>query len=133
LGEGRQKLFFLPEAHTDFIYAVIGEELGLLGTAFVVVLFGILLWRCFRIVQSRFHSFEGNLAMGVTVLIGLQAMINLGVVTGLLPTKGIPLPFLSFGGTSLVVTLAMMGIMLSVSRTPPSVRAERGRQGPCGS
>ena len=120
LGEGRQKLFFLPEAHTDFIYAVIGEELGLLGGGLVVFLFLFFLWRCLRILQRHAGSFEGNLAMGIGVLIGIQAVTNLGVVTGLLPTKGIPLPFMSFGGTSLLINLVMVGILLGISRRPGS-------------
>ncbi len=98
------------------------------GSGAVIVLFGFLLWRCLRIVRAHRGTFEGNLAMGITVLIGFQTVINLGVVTGLLPTKGIPLPFLSFGGTSLVVTLVMMGILLGISRGPaPPGDGERRR------
>jgi cell division protein FtsW len=130
LGEGRQKLFFLPEAHTDFIYAVIGEELGLWGSGLVVLLFVLFLWRCLKLIKLHTGSLEGYIAMGIGTLIGFQSMINLGVVTGLLPTKGIPLPFMSFGGTSLVVNLVMVGILLRISRIPAGAGGERGRRLP---
>jgi len=116
LMDGKQKLFYLPEAHADFIFAVIGEELGLLGAAAVVVLFGIVCWRGLRVVACAPDSFARLLATGVTAMITWQALINLSVVLGLLPTKGIPLPFISYGGTSLLVTLLGTGLLLNVSQ-----------------
>jgi cell division protein FtsW len=116
LGEGRQKLLFLPERHTDFIYAVIGEELGLLGALAVVALFFVILWRGVKISLASGDSFSRNLALGITLLICMQAAINMGVVTGLLPTKGIALPLVSYGGSSLVVTMAALGVLLNISR-----------------
>lgn len=116
LGQGTQKLFYLPEAHTDFIFAVVGEELGFLGAAAVCLLFLLLVWRGFR-VASRCHGlFESYLAGGCTALIAMQALINMGVVVGLLPTKGLPLPFISLGGSSLVVTCLAVGFLLNLSR-----------------
>ena len=116
LGEGRQKLLFLPERHSDFIYAVIGEELGLIGAFVVLVLFCIILWRGMRIALATREQFSALLALGITLLITLQAFINMSVVTGILPTKGTVLPLVSFGGSSLVVTLAALGVLLNISR-----------------
>jgi len=116
LGEGKQKLFFLPEAHTDFVLALVGEELGLVGTASVIVLFAVLMLKGFRIAGRAREPFGRYLALGITLLIGTQALINAGVVTGLLPTKGLTLPLVSYGGSSLVVTLLEIGILLSISR-----------------
>ena len=116
LGEGKQKLFFLPEAHTDFVLALVGEELGLVGAAGVMALFAVLVLRGFWIAGRARKPFGRHLAHGITLLIGLQALINAGVVTGLLPTKGMTLPLVSYGGSSLVVTLLAVGILLSVSR-----------------
>ena len=116
LGEGRQKLLFLPERHSDFIYAVIGEELGLIGALAVLVLFLIILWRGLRIVRSVSDEFSRMLALGITLLVCVQGMINMAVVTGLLPTKGIALPLVSYGGSSLVITLAALGVLLNISR-----------------
>ncbi len=116
LGEGRQKLLFLPERHSDFIYAVIGEELGLLGTLAVVALFLIMLWRGVKITLSSGEVFGRSLALGITLLVCMQAAINMGVVTGLLPTKGIALPLVSYGGSSLVMTMAALGVLLNISR-----------------
>jgi len=116
LGEGRQKLLFLPERHSDFIYAVIGEELGLIGALFVLVLFLVILWRGVRVARSAGDSFSRLLALGITLLVCFQGMINMAVVTGLLPTKGIALPLVSYGGSSLVVTLASLGVLLNISR-----------------
>ena len=114
--EGKQKLFYLPEAHTDFIFAVVGEELGMIGTCAVLVLFGIFLWRGFRASMRAPDLFGFYLALGITMMVGVQAFINMSVVLGLLPTKGIPLPFLSYGGSSFVVMLAAVGILLNVSQ-----------------
>jgi cell division protein FtsW len=116
LGESRQKFLFLPERHSDFIYAVIGEELGLIGALAVLLLFLVILWRGVRIAFAAGDQFSRLLALGITFLICVQGMINMAVVTGLLPTKGITLPFVSYGGSSLVVTLGAMGVLLNISR-----------------
>ncbi len=116
LMEGVQKLFYLPEPHTDFIYAVIGEELGLLGATAILVCFGLIAWRGLRIstrAEDRFGSF---VALGLTTMIAVQAFINMSVVLGLLPTKGIPLPLVSNGGSSLLVSLLGIGILLNISQ-----------------
>ncbi len=115
LGDGRQKLFYLPEAHTDFIFSVLGEEVGLLGIMGVVVLFILFLYRGIRIALKAPDLFGTYLALGITMLIGFQAITNIGVVMGLLPTKGLALPFLSYGGTSLICNLAGVGILLNIS------------------
>ena len=116
LGEGKQKLFFLPEAHTDFVLALVGEELGLAGTATIIVLFGLFVWRGFHIAKRARMPFGKFLGTGITLLIGIQALINAAVVTGLLPTKGLTLPFVSYGGSSLVVSFVGVGMLLSISR-----------------
>lgn len=116
LGRGQQKLFYLPEPYSDFIFSTIGEELGLLGAIIVIVLFMVLLWRGIVIAFSAPDLFGTFVAFGLTLLIGIQAGINLGVVTGILPTKGLPLPFISHGGTSLIVCLMAMGILLNISK-----------------
>ncbi|MBI3078870.1 MAG: putative lipid II flippase FtsW [Deltaproteobacteria bacterium] len=115
LGEGRQKLFFLPEPHTDFIFALIGEELGLLGVLIVVACFVVFFWRGIAVGLRAPDLFGSYLALGITLNIGLQALINMAVVLGLLPTKGLTLPFVSYGGTSLLVNLMAVGLLLSVS------------------
>ena len=117
LGDSRQKLFFLPEAHTDFISAILGEELGFLGIAGLVLAYGVLVWRGVRIALRAGDDHGTYLAFGVTTLLTLQALINLGVAMGVLPTKGLTLPFISYGGSSLVMDLAAVGILLSVSRS----------------
>lgn len=116
LGEGHQKFFYLPEQHTDFIFAVLGEELGFFGGSLVIILFLLFIWRGFKIALSTQDSFASLLAVGVTSMIALQAVINIGVVTGSLPITGIPLPLISFGGSSLVFTLIGVGILLNISR-----------------
>jgi cell division protein FtsW len=116
LMEGKQKLFYLPEPHTDFIFAVTAEELGLVGALFVVILFAIFLWRGTRTALRRADPFGRFLAVGITSMVILQAFINISVVLGLLPTKGIPLPFVSYGGSSLFVTLACVGVLLNISK-----------------
>ncbi len=123
LGEGRQKLFFLPEAHADFVLALVGEELGFVGTGLLIGLFAVLLVRGFHIAGRAPDAFGRYLAYGVTVLLGVQVFINMGVVSGLLPTKGLTLPLVSYGGSSLIVTLAAIGILLSVSRAGPVGRS----------
>jgi len=115
LGQGKQKLFFLPAAHTDFILSVLGEELGLFGVLTVIMLFLIILVRGFRAALKAPDLFGMYLALGITSLIGVQSLINFGVVMGLLPTKGLPLPFISYGGTSLIVMSACMGMVLNIA------------------
>jgi cell division protein FtsW len=116
LGEGRQKLLFLPERHSDFIYAVIGEELGLIGALVVLALFVAILWRGVRIALVGGDMFSRMLALGITILVCIQGLVNMAVVTGLLPTKGIALPLVSYGGSSLVITMGALGVLLSMSR-----------------
>ena len=116
LMEGVQKLFYLPEPHTDFIYAVIGEELGLVGATAVLACFCVIAWRGLQIAMKAPDSFGAFLALGLTTMIALQAFVNISVVLGLLPTKGIPLPFVSAGGSSLLINLLGTGILLNVSQ-----------------
>jgi cell division protein FtsW len=116
LGESKQKLFYLPEPHTDFIFAIVGEELGFVGAALMVSLFGLLTWRGMRIGLRVADPFGALVALGVTAMLATQALVNLGVVVGLLPTKGLPLPFVSFGGSSLLVAMAGIGLLLNVSQ-----------------
>jgi cell division protein FtsW len=116
LGESRQKLFFLPEAHTDFVFSVIGEELGLIGALIVLALFGVILLRGLRLAARIEEPFDQYLAFGLTVLLGLQALIHMGVVMGLMPTKGLVLPFISYGGSAMVINLTEAGILLGLSR-----------------
>lgn len=116
LGQGKQKYLYLPEQHTDFIFAVIGEELGFIGGVLIISLFIMFVWRGLRIALAAPDPFAGLLATGITVGIGLQAFINIGVVTGSLPVTGITLPFISFGGTSLIFTLLGVGILLNISK-----------------
>ena len=115
LGESSQKLYRLPEAHTDFIFSVIGEELGFVGTTAIVLLFLIFIWRGFLTAYQAKDPFGTHLATGLTLLIGLQAFINLGVASGLLPTKGLTLPFISMGGSSMLVTMLSVGVILNIS------------------
>ena len=127
---GVQKVFYIPEPHNDFIFAVIGEELGLVGTTLTLVCFGIIAWRGLRtslLAPDRFGSF---LALGLTMIVVLQALVNMSVVVNLLPTKGIPLPLVSNGGSSLVVTLAALGILLNISQqtSPTAAAAIEGRE-----
>jgi cell division protein FtsW len=116
LMEGKQKLFYLPEPHTDFIFAVTAEELGLVGALIVVSLFAIFLWRGIRTAVHVDDMFGRFLAVGITSMVVVQAFINISVVLGLMPTKGIPLPFVSYGGSSLFITLACVGVLLNVTR-----------------
>ncbi len=116
LGCSRQKLFWLPARHTDFIYAIIGEELGFIGAFLVLVLFFLFLWRGYKIAISSPDNFAGLLSVGITTMIAFQAVINLGVVTGSLPVTGITLPFISYGGSSLIFSLIGVGILLNISR-----------------
>ena len=116
LGESQQKMFFLPEAHTDFIFALIGEELGVCGALLVLGLFAVVGVRGFRIAMRHPDSFGSMLAFGLTLVILLEAVVNVGVVVGLLPTKGLALPFLSYGGSALIGTLVQIGILAALSR-----------------
>ncbi len=141
LGQGKGKLFYLPAAHTDFIAAVIAEEAGLLGMLLLVSLYALLVWRGLRAALNASGPFGCYAALGVTTLVGSQALVNLAVVFGLLPTKGLTLPFVSYGGSSLMTLLAAAGVLLSVSgerggflrRAVSAVRvpgqARRGRSG----
>ncbi len=115
LGDGRQKLFFLPEAHTDFIFAIIGEELGLLGVALLVGLYAVLIWRGIRASLRASEPFGTSLGLGITSLIAFQAIVNMCVAMGVVPTKGLTLPFISYGGCSLIVLMAASGLLLSIS------------------
>jgi len=116
LMDGKQKLFYLPEPHTDFIFAVIGEELGFIGALFVLALFGVILWRGLRAAERCGDQFGRLLAIGLTVMLVGQALVNISVVLGLMPTKGIPLPLISYGGSSLVMSLLAVGILLNISQ-----------------
>jgi cell division protein FtsW len=116
LMDGVQKLFYLPEPHNDFIYAVIAEEMGLVGATVVVVCFCVITWRGLRTSMRAPDRFGAFLALGLTAMVAFQAFFNISVVLGLLPTKGIPLPLVSYGGSSLLINLVGMGILLNVSQ-----------------
>jgi len=116
MGAGRQKLFFLPEAHNDFIFAVIAEETGLLGTVIILTLFSLIFWRGYRIARRVRDPFFRLCAMGFTLLLVLQALMNMSVVLSIAPNKGIPLPFISYGPTSLIASLVSLGLLLSISK-----------------
>jgi len=116
LGASRQKWAYLPNAHTDFIFAVLGEEMGLIGEFVVLIAFGVMIYAGIRIAVRAPDTFGRLLAAGITSWIGLQAIVNLGAVTGLLPITGVPLPFVSFGGTALIVTLGAVGVLASIAR-----------------
>ncbi len=116
IGNGRQKLFFLPEPHTDFIFSIIGEELGFVGAILLLAAFAILAWRGFRIVRFTGDRFVFYAALGFTLMIAVQALINVSVALCLLPTKGLPLPLVSYGGSSLIVSLIAVGMLLNFSQ-----------------
>lgn len=116
IGNGRQKLFFLPEPHTDFIFSIIGEELGFAGAFIVIALFAFLVWRGFRIARLSQDRFDYYAALGFTLMIGIQALINISVAVCLLPTKGLPLPLVSYGGSSLVTSMVAVGMLLNLSQ-----------------
>lgn len=131
LGQGKQKLFFLPEAHTDFILAIIGEELGFIGIVFVASCFALLLWRGIRIALRARDLFGAYLAFGITCGFLFGATAHMGVVLGLLPTKGTTLPFISSGGSALCMSMLMVGVLLNISAgrpEPASIRIERGQR-----
>ena len=115
LGAGQQKLFFLPEPHTDFIFSIIAEELGLIGAAVVIILFAVFAWRGFSVGLKAPDRFGSLLALGITFTISFQALINLSVAMGMLPTKGLPLPFVSLGGSALVMWMVCVGLLANVS------------------
>jgi cell division protein FtsW len=117
LGDGRQKLFFLPEAHTDFIFAIIGEELGLFGVFLLLALYALVIWRGLRASLKASEQFGVYLGLGITALISFQALVNMSVAMGLVPTKGLTLPFISYGGSSLVMLMGAAGLLLSISGT----------------
>lgn len=117
LGQSHQKFLFLPDPHTDFVFAVIGEELGFFGAIFVLGLFLVLAWRGIRIATDAPDAYGFFLASGLTTLISLHVLLNIGVVTGLLPTTGLPLPFMSYGGTWLLFCMMSVGILLNISRS----------------
>jgi cell division protein FtsW len=122
LGQSRQKWMYVPNAHTDFIFSILGEELGLIGEIVVLALFGALIYTGIRIAVHAPDTFGRLLAGGIVSWLGLQTLVNLGAVTGLLPITGVPLPLVSFGGSSLVVTLAAIGILVNIGRSPPPKR-----------
>lgn len=116
LGQSRQKLGFIPESHNDIIFSIICEELGFFGAAFVLVLFAILIWRGTSIALNAHNVFGSLLASGITILLGIQALINVAVVTNTIPNTGVPLPFISAGGTSMLVNMFLIGVLLNISR-----------------
>jgi cell division protein FtsW len=116
LGGSKQKLFYLPEPYTDFIFAIVGEELGLIGAVCVIALFAVLIWRGLRVGLRAPDPFGSYLALGLTVMLATQTLVNLGVVMGALPTKGLPLPFVSFGGSALLMTMFSAGVLLNISQ-----------------
>jgi len=126
LGEGKHKLFFLPAAHTDFIFSQVGEELGFVGSATLLAVFGVVVWRGVRAAWRAPDLFGTYLAFGLTALIGMQALINMGVVTGLLPTKGLTLPFVSYGGSSMICMMLAVGLLLDISASSTAPGAEAG-------
>ena len=131
VGKGYQKLFYLPEPHTDFIFAVIGEELGLVGVVLILGLYAAILWRGIGIARNASDNFGSYLALGLTAGIVLQVCVNMAVALGLLPTKGLTLPFLSYGGTSLLINMASIGILMNIgasSRSGPK-RRRRSHEG----
>jgi cell division protein FtsW len=115
IGKGYQKLFYLPEPHTDFIFSVIGEELGLIGVLIILGLYTVILWRGISIARNSQDVFGSYVAIGLTTAMGLQICVNMGVALGLLPTKGLTLPFLSYGGTSLLMNMASIGVLMNIS------------------
>ncbi len=124
LGSSKQKLSYLPESHTDFIFSIIGEEFGLIGATFVIVLFTFLFYRGIKIAASRKDLFTSYLVTGLSLMIALQALINFAVVTGMVPTKGLPLPFISYGGSSLLVNMAAIGMLLRLSKNDENEEIE---------
>ena len=119
VGNGYQKLFYLPEPHTDFIFSVLGEEMGLFGVGIVVCLFAIVVWRGLSIAQRASDTFARYLAFGISISIGIQACLNMAVTTNLVPTKGLALPFISYGGSSLLINMMAIGILQNIASRHP--------------
>ena len=117
IGQGYQKLLYLPEAHTDFIFSVIGEEIGLLGVVFIIAMYILIIWRGLMIAKNTENFYGSLIAAGITISFALQVCINMGVALGLLPTKGLTLPFLSYGGTSLLLNMAAIGVLMNIGGT----------------
>lgn len=115
-GESKQKYLYIPEPHNDFIFSILGEELGFIGCAVVLILFAIFIWRGVLIAMKAPDMFGSLLAIGITALVGIQVIINVAVVTSSMPATGMPLPFFSYGGTALFILLCEMGILLNISR-----------------
>ncbi len=131
LGNSVQKLFYLPEAHTDFVFAIIAEETGLMGVLTVLALYAFLLWRCVniaRLASLAGQQFNALVAYGLSLLLGIQTLINLGVNTGLLPTKGLTLPFISYGGSSLIVSCVCIGVLLRIYAELPGREAQTHKE-----
>ena len=116
LGHSQQKLFYLPAAHTDFILSIVGEELGLAGTLAVIVLFAACIWIGTRMIRQTQDAFGYFLGIGIVMMLGLQAMVNIGVSIGAFPTKGLPLPFISYGGSALIFHLMAIGLLFNISK-----------------
>lgn len=117
LGHSKQKLFYLPAAHTDFIFSIVGEELGLLGTIGIIILFMVFIQQGLKVIKTANNKFGYFLSLGLVLMISLKAIINIGVSCGLLPTKGLPLPFISYGGSSLIFDMISVGILMNIVRT----------------
>ena len=122
LGQSRQKLFYLPASHTDFIFSIIGEELGFLGVAVIILLFGMFVWQGMKVAFRAIGAFERSLALGIVSLVAIETIINIGVTAGALPTKGLPLPFISYGGSGLIFHLAAVGLLLNVAKSCEAVK-----------
>lgn len=116
IGQSRQKCYYMPEPHNDFIFSIIGEELGLIGCTFIIILFIIFVWRGIRTAMNARDTYGTLLATGITSIVAVQALINIAVVTGSMPVTGVPLPFISYGGSSLLFNMTAMGILLNISR-----------------
>jgi cell division protein FtsW len=121
IGNGYQKLFYLPEPHTDFIFSIIGEEFGLVGVMFIILLYAWILFKGIKIARNAPDTYGALVAVGLTATLGMQICINMGVTLGLLPTKGLTLPFLSYGGTSLLMNMAFIGILMNISASTQRV------------
>jgi cell division protein FtsW len=117
LGHSKQKLFYLPAAHTDFIFSIIGEELGLIGTLCVIMLFMLFIWQCVKIARNTLDRFGYFLILGLVSMIAFKAVVNIGVSCGVMPTKGLPLPFISYGGSSFIFDMVSVGIIMNIART----------------
>ena len=115
-GESKQKFLYIPEPHNDFIFSILGEELGFIGCAVVLILFAIFIWRGILIAMKAPDMFGSLIAVGITALVGIQVIINIAVVTSSMPATGMPLPFFSYGGTALFILLCAMGVLLNNSR-----------------